>query len=795
MIIHLYRKHFPIPLFGCTVCILLCCLSSCRGTKHLAEGEKLYGGHEFVFEGKDSKGHQDILRQDFQEFTKPEPNDKLLGSRPRVWFHNIAGTPKKDKGFRHWLKYKIGRKPVLLSDVPLYRTRQNLTQALKNRGFFQGRVTSKIKKEKKKVAKVRYFLKTGPRYRYNDIQWHKGDDKLSQHIRALSKQSVVEEGTFYDLEKLSEERVRLRKELRDIGYYYFDDEFLLFKADSTIGEQQVVLHSKIKQGTPREAYQKYRIGNVMATIESDAPTEEEVRDSLDNGTTTSTAKIDSLKTMNLIQSSEEAVQFKPKVITKAVQLTPGDYYNREDHDLSIDRLVGLNVFRYVNMAFTPSGDSTLDATIRLLPYPKKSLQVELQMVSKSNNFVGPQLQSTFLNRNTFKGAELFELSLSAAAETQINGQQQGLLNAFELGASAALYFPRFITPFTIDFKSNHFVPQTKVKLGFKLLRRLNFYELRSATLGFGYLWNETITKRHKLLPININYVQLNNTSESFRTLLENNPFLRQSFEEQFILGLQYSYYFNSKAKEKNKKKRHNFYFNGNVDISGNLAHLIQSQLNDKPGTTEEKFTLFGETYAQYVRGDVDFRYYHRLDRNNTIASRLILGAARAFGNSEVVPFIKQFSIGGSNSLRAFRARSVGPGGYAVPDSLAGNNALIDQGGEIKMEFNLEHRFTLLGALKGAIFTDIGNIWTFKEDPSRLNSAFLLENFLDDMAIGTGLGIRYDSDFFVVRFDMAFPLKVPGLPTSQRWVIDEVAIRDKKWRRDNLIFNIAIGYPF
>jgi outer membrane protein assembly factor BamA len=246
--------------------------------------------------------------------------------------------------------------------------------------------------------------------------------------------------------------------------------------------------------------------------------------------------------------------------------------------------------------------------------------------------------------------------------------------------------------------------------------------------------------------------------------------------------------------EETKLRVHSFYFAGTIDIAGNLLNAVQKQVKK---SSDEPFVLFGSPYSQYARFDVDYRYYWQIDVHNKLATRLVLGTGFAYGNSTTLPYIKQFSIGGSNSIRAFPARSVGPGTYDVRSdpNQQGSAFFIDQRGDIKLETNVEYRFDIIKSFKGALFVDAGNIWLLKEDPGRPGGKFDRDKFLKELAVGTGLGFRFDFSFFVLRLDIAFPLRKPYLPPNERWVIDKIDFGSPSWRGDNLVFNIAIGYPF
>ena len=366
-----------------------------------------------------------------------------------------------------------------------------------------------------------------------------------------------------------------------------------------------------------------------------------------------------------------------------------------------------------------------------MPSKRKSLRLELQAVSKSNNYVGPFLNVIYQNRNIFRGAELFQLTLNSGIETQLYNGQNKALNSYQLGMEASLLVPRLIAFFPVDESQSKFDFKTKFSLGAQTLRRVGYYDLRSLDLGFGYHWTRNVHHRFEIFPVDVSFLQLPKTTEQFRKLLENNQLLQKTFQEQFILGGRYAYFFNASVPGQALEHRDNFYFNANVNLSGNLMHLAQSVVNKKseaPDSSTDQ--IVGYPYARFVKTDIDFRYYLQMDKRNQLASRLIAGVGFPYGEQQSLPYIYQFAIGGSSSLRAFRARSVGPGSYALPDSLRSQNILIDQTGDIKLEWNLEYRFDILGGLKGAVFTDVGNILNHQQRPFQARSRVSLRKSVE-----------------------------------------------------------------
>lgn len=769
--------------------MLIC--TSCNTAKYLAEGETYYGGARIKFKPvKKGIGGKRELEKDLEPLITPKPNTKVFGSRPGVWFWFRQRDAKKKKGLKAFIRRKFGQAPVLMSDVSPDKTAIMLTGQLQNDGYFKSEVEFKVK-EKKKESVVTYIVHLHPPYHLKNVNYPKGRDSVYVKImRSLKDESLLEPKQRYDLARLQAEQKRIETKVKNFGLYYFDDRYLIFEADSTVGYKEVDIDLRLEKGIPDRGKRIYTLNEINVfpdyTLDSDTTKLERNRIAVDS--------------MNYYDYTKK---FRAKVITRVINLRKDNIYTRDDHDLTLSHLMDLGTFKFVNIQFEEvhPDSALLNTNIYLTPLKKKSLRAEFQMVSKSNNFVGPGIQATFTNRNFLGGAELFQLKLNSSYEVQVSRKVGGALNSFELGLESSLTVPRFITPIRIDYSSKKYLPKTDFRVGGNIQNRVGFFRLNSLNLGAGYLWRESEAKSHELFPIDVNYVRTDNTSKGFEDLLRLNPFLSNSFQDQFIVGSRYSYTLNTQMRddqvleyEERKYKTHSFYFNGNLQVAGNTINGLQKAFNRESGE------IIGSPYSQFVRADVDFRYYLQFNLRSKLASRLVVGTGYAYGNSSTMPYIKQFSIGGSNSIRAFPARSIGPGTFDIREQLdqpsGGENTapvFIDQRADIKLESNVEYRFDIIKSFKGAVFVDAGNIWLWKDDTR--GGAFDSKTFLKELAVGTGFGVRLDFSFFVLRLDLAFPIRKPYLPESERWVFDRINLGSSDWRKENLIFNIAIGYPF
>jgi len=763
----------------------------CTGLKYVPEGKKLYTGAKVDVVPEGRVGAKKRIKDLMGQNVTPDPNTTILGMRPGLWFVYIAGEPEKPKGLKHFIKNKLGQAPVYLSDVNPERTTNLIEGHLINAGFFHTRAEHEVI-TKKKTASVKYTAFVQAPYTLRNITYPK-EDTLFQDIDSIKANSELAKGQRYNLDRLQSELDRIERSLENFGYFYFDDRHLIFEADSTVGERQVDLQLMLEEDVPRKATTVYKVGTVTVL-----PDYILTRDSLSR-------RPDTLM-INGYYYVDRLGNYKPEIITKVINLKEGEIYRRIDREYTLSHLMSLGSFKFVDIEFRqdPIDSTKLNTKIYLTPYHKKSIRAELQATSKSNNFVGPGLEIRFTNRNFLGGSERFDVTVNTGYEVQISRTVGQPLNAFELGAESTLSIPRFVTPFEIYYPNRKFLPSTDIAVGFRLQQRVGFFRLNSFNTRYGFTWKENTLKSHEFFPVDINFMQLGKTSPEFDRLISRNPFLERSLENQFILGARYSYTLNTQIDEQRESqftelefKRSQFYLTSRIETSGNLAHLLRGGQFKSSTEQDSSFRIFGASYAQYVRGEIDFRHYFRFSETNQLASRINLGTGYAYGNSFTMPYIRQFSTGGSNSVRAFPARSIGPGTYDVREDQTTENSVLflDQRGDIKFEANIEYRADITKVFKTAVFADAGNIWLWTEDQDRPGSEFKAENLFNELAVGTGVGLRLDFNFFLLRFDLAFPVRKPYRPNGERWVFNEIDLGNSDWRRENLILNIAIGYPF
>lgn len=754
--------------------------ASCSPTRHLPPGELLYTGAKVSIEEKDhTVTNKKQLQSELNAITTPRPNKSILGWRYKLAFYNMIDTVTKPRGLKHYIKYKLGEPPVLFSQVGINANKEILKNRMENRGYFTASAKVDSITRRKKI-KLQYIATPGPRYLIRSVDFLVDSTVLGKAIAATRPNSLMKPGDPFDLDVIKAERNRVDYQLKEKGFYYFKPDDLIIKVDSTVEKYRVDLYLTTKDNISEKSGRVYKINNI--TIFSNY--------SLTN---------DSLyelpgelyKEFYIVDPGHT---FKPSVFERAMFFHKGDLYNRTDHNRSISRLVNLGVFRFVKNQFIEADDDPALMNVRyyLTPMARRSLNLEVRAKRNDADFTGSDISINWRNRNTFHGAEHLVVSLYGGFELQAK-TADGLNNRnyYKAGAEINLSIPRFIAPFKWT-NASAYLPRTKFTTGYDYLYRTNSYVLNSIRLSGGYIWKESIRKEHELKVIDVNYVQPINVTQLYKTLAAADPTLNKAIEKQFIIGSNYRYNYTTTMLS---GRMFTMYFQGMADLSGNLPGLI-SGADIRNG--KEK-TLFGGAYSQYIKLEADYRAYVSLTDGLKLASRVIGGYGYAYGNSVNLPFIKQFIIGGSNSIRAFPARSIGPGAYYAPhDPRTTSSFTADQGGDIKLELNTELRARLASIVEGAVYVDAGNIWLLNQsvNPQEVKPGALFgKDFADQLAVGTGIGLRFDLSFLVLRLDVATPLRKPWYPEGERWTLREWKPSDTIWRRENLNVLIAIGYPF
>ncbi|MGV3503146.1 MAG: BamA/TamA family outer membrane protein [Adhaeribacter sp.] len=753
---------------------LLGYLSSCSGTGKLKEGQRLYTGAKVKIESPYPVSNEAELTTILESVITPQPNKSFLGMRPGVAFYNMGS----DKGIGKFIRKTLGEEPVFYDSVNNTSVSELIVNRLHNNGYFTSTVSYKAD-VKPKTAAVTYTAHVTKPYTIAKIDFPAGDsvDQVYRDMAATQAQSLLKVGDRYNLGTLTAERVRIDAEMKNKGYFYFNPEYLLWKVDTTQNNYTLDVYLRVKPDAPDKALTSYKLDDIYIYTDfilgpDSIPQKPPVR----VGGYHYYPDEESLKAKHLLQS---------------VFLVKDSTYSRTDHALTLSRLMGLGIFRFVDIQFRPNDtlSDRLNTYMRLTPSQLHSVRAELEATTQTNGFAGPGFNVNYRHRNLMRGAEQLLLNFSIAQQTysaRSNRNEtttdpanadKGGLNSFEFGVRAELNVPRFLTPFRLKNLRSQFVPRTRFTLGYNLMSRPEYFVMNGYNFTYGYAWRPRRRVTHEITPVNVQYVRLSNQTEAFENLLADNLFLRQSFENQFILGSIYNFTYNTQTDPKQKT---HFFFNGNLDLSGNVLNLFQSQVLRSKNDPQ---TIIQQPYSQYTRFTFDTRYYLGLTRKSQLATRMIIGLGFPYGNSVTLPYVKQYYIGGANSIRSYRPRELGPGTYRDTTQ----TGYFDQTGDIRFETNVEYRFDLIPYLKGALFVDAGNIWLSQAHPNKPGGEFQFSKALNQLAVGAGAGLRVDADFFVLRLDAGFPVRDPYVTPSYVLKLPPP--------RKSVIFHIAVGYPF
>ena len=734
-------------------CILLsffCLLFfSCSTTKKLTDGEVLYIGVKKM--KIETPPKLKLKGPEKSALTSPmsyPPNNPLFAPYVRspfpigLWVYNWH--IKKEKGLKWWLYRKLAKEPVLISDVQPELRLKMVENNMKDFGFFglESRYEIIPRKRNPKKAKISYWVKLPDPFRYSSVDLWGWKGQMDSLVRQSMRFSLLKAGEQYDVNVLEQERQRISDILRNRGYYYFQPQYIEFLADTTRRHGEVDLRIGLKQGIPEVAFHPYTIRNVDVSLFGNDDSD----------------RRDTLEYDRLQMDYSPPQTLKPKILSQAVKVRPGQLYTARRQNRTQSGIVQLGVFKFVNLTINPVDTSygrKLDYKISADYALPIETEVEVDIASKSNNLLGPGLILSLNNKNMFKRAETFSLKLTGAYEWQVGGEKttkgrSGLINSYELGVNLNLSVPRLLVPgFLKSGKDRQ--ERTHFQIGTDFLNRHSYFRMISFWGSATYDFNSSRRNYHSVVPFKLNYTHLLRTSHEFDSTLNKNPAIALSFKDQFIPSMSYTYTFDRAATYRNPNR---LFWQTSITQAGNIISGIQ-YLAGKRGEGRE---ILGNRYSQFLKLTSEIIKYRQVSENSQVAMRLMGGIGYAYGNSRVMPYSEQFYIGGANSIRAFQIRSIGPGSYHPEKRSV--TAYLDQTGDIKLEGNIGYRFKIAGRLNGAVFVDAGNVWLLRKEKERPGGEFRLKDLWREIALGTGFGLRYDITYIVIRADLGVALHAP-----------------------------------
>ncbi|GAB2784927.1 BamA/TamA family outer membrane protein [Rhabdobacter roseus] len=768
-------------------------LGGCSIDRYIPQGESLYvGGKVKVESDSTSRRYVANLEGPLEDLLRPAPNKTLFGFPYKVWLHYWIGEPKKEKGFRNWFRRKFGEPPVFATQRIVAANVGVITGYLNNEGYFRSSATGELVEKKKRTVEAHYTAYLKPRYYIDSVTFVVRDSsQFSKDLLSTQRRTRFKTGDPYRFEVVREERQRIDRILKTRGYYYFNPDYLIIKIDSTHSNNTVNLFVELKLTAPQTAIKQYYINDVYVYANYNG---------LSNDTLS--GQVDLQGGLHILDPERN---YRPRIFDDAIGFRQGLRYSSAVHDVSLSRLVNLQNFKFVKNRFEliPRSDSAfLDVYYYLTPLRKKALRAELSGVTKSNDLAGSQISLSWTNRNLFRGAEILRLSSNAGIDFQVGGRagNDSLRNNnfLRLNLQGELSFPRFVIPFyKPDPATGQALPKTTLTLAYETLTQQGFYTQTSMRGQWGYTWRRNTEVEQTFMPLGVNVIRTRNVSNqlverifAFETSDQDRLRFLRLLDSRLILETQYNIIYRPRTR---LSRRHQFYLSGGINTAGNLAGLLAKNRRGE----ENDGQLFGVFYEQFARFDGELRYYFDISPRIRWANRFQGGLGIPYGNSYALPQFKQYFAGGSIGLRAFRARTVGPGAYyadSTTRSLLGDNSF----GDIKLEFNTEFRIKFTSLINGAIFADAGNIWNYRLTELYGPEAVFGPDFYTQIAAGGGLGIRFDLNFLVFRVDLATPFRKPWYTLEEGrnpWVFNEFNLRSKEWRQQNLVLNIAVAYPF
>lgn len=761
-------------------------LQSCSYTKLVPEQQSLLWKNQITVDGK--KG----APSEAENILKQQPNSKLGLNflRPNLAIYNWGNG--NDSNFFA----KLGEAPRILDSAKVATGANQLQDWYFNKGYFKATSSYQIDSIGRKKAKAQYFVTTRDRYTINEISYSAKTKSLEKIVeQVLTKDSILKKGIPYDADLFETLRSDISNLARNTGYYGFSKNYIRFEADTfLVGDRVnvalIVDQANVEVGDSSYTsnHKQYYFKNIYLRPDynyrkaGDLPTDTLIKDDY-----------------KLVYDS---LKYKPRYLTDAIHFEKAERYNEEKVKETYSHLVGYKAFQLSDISFTPNntidslGLPGLNATVNLNPLPKRTFTIEPEITTSGGNNFGISGSVGVINRNFFKGGEAFNIRINSGLEYQTTiGDANKVTPAFEIGGEVSIDFPRFIMPFinTEGLLPKRMQPKSQVSLSYNLLSRQEFTRQTFGT-KLSYNWKESQRKSHRLDLIDITYSQIIDTTADFYNDLS--EIQQQAFTSEFISATRYTYTLNENLITNRKNPR---YFKGTFELAGNILNLLDNstdigEVNPDNGAT----SIFGVQYFQYAKVELDGRYYWNFAKNQSWVNRMYTGYILPYGNSKiptdtgvarVPPFSKYFYMGGSNDMRAWTAYRLGAGREFNTDYAAGNDTTFATG-TFKLLIQSEYRFPIVSYLQGAIFLDAGNIW-LTGGLENGQTDLKIEDFYKEIALGSGVGIRLDFDFFVIRFDVGMKLRDPGLlESNEEWVFLSQPAFVKNWT-----YNFALGYPF
>ena len=769
-------------------------LVSCSMTKNIPEGDQLFTGLKAItYDDCEEDDNFTQTQEEVEAALATAPNGAIFGSsyyrlpfswRVSVWnkYHD------KDTKFAQWMTKNLGRQPVLMSWVNPELRAQVAQGVLRNNGYFNGQVGYEIiQKKNPKTAKIAYDVHPGRLYQLDSIGYFDFPAEADSLIRLTLDEAAIHKNDPFAVSRLDAERQRISTLLRNNGFYYYQPSYASYLADTFVVDGKAQLQLRMAKDVPVEATHKWYIGKVNINMKKTFM--EQPTDSVNRRSFT-------------IRFSGKNPPIRARVLMADMKLRPRQLFSYDNYQQSVAKINAMGLFSMTDFTFTPRDTTaacdTLDLTLNCVFDKPWDHYIETNFNARTIGRMGPELRMGVTRRNAFRGGELIDINVHGSYEWSTQGGSQ--MNNYEYGADASIEFPRIIAPFfggnrvqrdkegrVVRRKRFYSTPTTLAKASTDIIYRPNYYKMHVVSGEWTYRWQTSAQSSHEFSPLTVKYQYMNSKTDAFDSIMAKNPYLLGTMEDYFTPEMRYTYTYTSPSNLSNPIR-----WETTLTESGNFVSLVYLLKGNSWNEKDKK--LFKNPYSQFLKLETDFAKTWTFDSHSSLVAHLNVGYIYAYGNSNWVPITEMFYVGGANSIRAFPVRGIGPGAFPGIDNKA--YSYLMQNGDVKLVLNLEYRRQLFGNLYGALFLDSGNVWYTNEDFDGIeefneifsDSRFRLKNLFNDMALGTGVGLRYDLGFLVLRLDWGYALHVP-------YDTGKSGYFNVRGFKDNQTLHFAIGYPF
>lgn len=746
-------------------------VGSCSSTSSVPEGDQLYIGlNPIEYKEYEKNDHFYAVQEEVEAALATAPNGAFFGSSYhrtipyKLWIWNNFSNSETKLG--KWIAKTFGSAPVLMSWVnPELRT--SVAQSvLRKHGYLGGTVSYMVEQQKNpKKAKIAYTVNMNELSTVDTLEYVNFPSLSDSLIRLHVDEARIKPGDPFDVSALDAERSRLSTLFRNNGFYYYQPSYASYLADTLAVPGKVHLRLQLADNIPAAASHKWYIGKMNVNIMKQSM--EQLRDTF------------TYRRLTLAFNGKKP-PIRARLLLRHLRLLPKQQFSYDAYMESADRLSNSGQYSSVQFAFTPQDTTalcdTLDMTVSCVLNKPYEAYVETNYSNKINGRTGPEIVVGFKKKNAFRGGEVIDLNLHGAYEWQTNGQGSDY-NSYEYGTDLSVSFPRMIVPFLKPYRYYN-TPTTTVRASTNVVKRPGYFKMHTASGDWTYKWQPTDRKKHEFSPLTIKYQHLTYATHKFDSIMYATPYLYATMQDIFIPKMIYSFTYTSP-----KKYRNPIYWNITASEAGNILSLGYMAAGKKWG--DEGKEMFKNAYAQFFKIESDFTKTWATGLKSQLVGHINVGLVYSYGNMKATPYSEQFYVGGANSIRAFPVRSVGPGSYYTDEARL---SYLDQTGDMKFLANLEYRFNLFGNLYGAAFIDAGNVWGLKDDGYRSGARFKLKNIAKEMALGTGVGVRYDLEFLILRLDWGVGLHMP-------YDTGKSGYYNIRRFKDSHSLHLAVGYPF